>query len=102
MIKRDIFEKLGGFPEVCINEDGLLGQKLDQLLLDYPGNVKYDLGMCVHHHVKRFEERGSIKTLLFYLYVFGNLFPMLKPVFYRIEKHSAEIFKNRSDLRDFS
>lgn len=102
VIKRDIFEKLGGFPEVCINEDGLLGQKLDQLLLDYPGNVKYDLGMCVHHHVKRFEERGSIKTLLFYLYVFGNLFPMLKPVFYRIEKHSAEIFKNRSDLRDFS
>lgn len=99
VIKREIFEMLGGFPEVCINEDGLLGQKLDQMLSF--SHVKYDLSMCVHHHVKRFEERGSLKTILFYLYVFGNLFPMLKPLLYKIESHSAEIFKNRSDLRNF-
>ena len=104
VIRKEIFDILGGFPEVCINEDGLLGQKLDQLLLDPQyswAKVRYDLGMCIHHHVKRFEERGSIKTILFYFYVFGNLFPMLKPLFYKIEAHSAEIFKNRSDLRDF-
>jgi len=99
VIKRDLFCLLGGFPEVYINEDGLLGQKMDQLLTNY--HVKYDLEMCVHHHVKRFEERGSLKTILFYLYVFGNLFPMLKPLLYKIEAHSAEIFKNRSDLRQF-
>ena len=77
VIRSTPFWKVGGFPEVCINEDGLLGQKLDQLLMDSDARVKYDLSMCVHHHVKRFEEKGSIKTILFYLYVFGNLFPML-------------------------
>lgn len=97
-LKKNAFDYVGGFPEVPINEDGLLGQKLDQ----HPGwGVKFDLGLCVHHHVKRFEERGSIKTLLFYLYVLGNLFPMLKPLLYKIEAHSAEVFKSRSDLRDF-
>ena len=101
MIRRDIFERVGGFPEVCINEDGLLGQKLDQLLIRSDVKVRYDLEMYVHHHVKRFEERGSLKTILFYFYVFGNLFPMLKPFLYKIESHSAEIFKSRSDLRDF-
>lgn len=101
VIRRWVFDEVGGFPEVCINEDGLLGQKLDQLLFKIPGKVKYDLGMCVHHHVKRFEERGSLKTILFYLYVFGNLFPILKPFLYKIEAHSAEIFKSRSDLRNF-
>ena len=102
MILTDVFRKVGGFPEVCINEDGLLGQKLDQLLINSRFRVKYDLGMCVHHHVKRFEERGSVRTVLFYLYVFGNLMPMLKPLLYKIEAHSAEVFRNRSDLRDFS
>jgi len=101
VILRDVFRKVGGFPEVCINEDGLLGQKLDQLLILTGLQVKFDLGMCVHHHVKRFEERGSLKTILFYVYVFGNLFPMMKPLLYKIESHSAEVFKNRSDLRDF-
>lgn len=101
VIKRDIFWRVGGFPEVCINEDGLLGQKIDELLVKIPRKVRFDLGMCVHHHVKRFEEGGSLKTILFYLYVLGNLFPMLKPFFYKIERHSAEIFKSRSDLRNF-
>jgi glycosyltransferase involved in cell wall biosynthesis len=101
VIRKDVFDSLQGFPEVCINEDGLLGQKVDELLVKIPRKVKFDLGMCVHHHVKRFEERGSLRTILFYFYVFGNLFPMLKPFFYKIEGHSAEIFKSRSDLRDF-
>lgn len=99
VIRKWAFDKVGGFPEVCINEDGLLGQQIDQLLSAW--RVKYDLSMCVHHHVKRFEERGSVKTILFYVYVFGNLFPMLKPLLRKIESHSAEIFKTRSDLRDF-
>ena len=92
-----------GFPEVKINEDGLLGYKIDLFLQEmaHGYKVKFDLGMCAHHHVKRFEQRGSVKTILFYLYVFGNLFPFLKPLLYKIEAHSAEIFKNRSDLRDF-
>ena len=101
VIRKEAFDAVGGFPKVCINEDGLLGQKLDQLIREHDFRVKYDLSLCVHHHVKRFEERGSLKTILFYLYVFGNLFPMLKPLLYKIEAHSAEVFKNRSDLRKF-
>lgn len=102
-IRKNIFNFVLGFPEVAINEDGLLGQKLDLFLLEmaHGYKVKFDLGLYVHHHVKRFEQRGSLKTILFYLYVLGNMAPILKPLLYKIEAHSAEVFKSRSDLRDF-
>ncbi len=104
VIRSDAFWFIRGFPEVSINEDGLLGQKLDLMLLEMAQSyrVKFSLGLCVHHHVKRFKQNGSFKTILFYSYVFANMFPFLKPFFYKIEAHSAEIFRNRSDLRDFS
>lgn len=103
-IRKDAFNFVLGFPEVAINEDGLLGQKLDLFLLEmaHGYRVKFDLGLFVHHHVKRFEQRGSVKTILFYLYVLGNMAPILKPLLYKLEAHSAEVFKSRSDLRDFS
>jgi len=104
VIRKNVFDAIGGFPEVTINEDGLLGQNLDLFLLENNSGsrVKFDLNLCVYHHVKRFEQKGSIKTILFYLYVLGNMAPMLKPLLYKLEAHSGEIFKNRSDLRDFS
>lgn len=104
-VRRNVFMKLAGFPQVQINEDGLLGQKIDEFLAAPRGSwahVKFNLRLCVHHHVKRFEQRGSIKTILFYLYVLGNMVPMLKPLLYKLEAHSAEIFKDRSDLRNFN
>lgn len=103
-IRKGVFDFIRGFPEVSINEDGLLGQKLDLFLLEMAQGyrVKFDLGLFIYHHVKRFEQRGSVKTILFYLYVLGNMAPMLKPLLYTLEAHSAEVFKNRSDLRDFS
>lgn len=102
-IRARVFDWILGFPEVQINEDGLLGQKLDLFLQEIARDyrVEFDLGLYVHHHVKRFEQRGSVKTILFYLYVLGNMMPMLKPLLYKIEAHSAEVFKSRSDLRDF-
>lgn len=99
-----MFMSLAGFPQVMINEDGLLGQKVDEFLLSPRGSwahVSFNLRLYVHHHVKRFEQRGSIKTILFYLYVLGNMAPMLKPFLHKLEAHSAEVFKERSDLRDF-
>lgn len=103
VIRKWVFKKVEGFPELPINEDGALGQKIDAFLIKTNRyKVKFDLSLCVHHHVKRFEEKGSLKSLMFYLYVFANLFPMLKPLLYGIEAHSAEVFRNRSDLRDFS
>lgn len=103
VVSKPVFKFVRGFPEVPINEDGLFGWKIDLFLAEVARgfNVKFDLGLYVHHHVKRFEHRGSVKTILFYLYVLGNMFPFLKPLLYKLEAHSAEIFRNRSDLRDF-
>lgn len=96
-IKRKVFKELGGFPEVQINEDGYLGQKLDAYITR-PKQVVFHLGLWIGHNVKRFEEVGGIKTLLFYIYVLGNMFPILKPLLKHIEVKSSETFASRSDL----
>jgi len=96
-VKREVFQKLGGFPEVRINEDGYLGQKLDAYITR-PKQVVFHLGLWIGHNVKRFEEVGGIKTLLFYIYVLGNMFPILKPLLKHIEVKSSETFASRSDL----
>lgn len=100
-IKRDIYEEIGGYPCARINEDGLLGQKIDEYLKIHAyKTVAFKLRLCVGHYVKRFEKIGGLKSLLFYSYVFGNLFPMLKPLTDRIERKSACIFASRSDLKE--
>lgn len=103
VIRKKVFEQLGGFPEVAINEDGLLGQRIDYYVYATHGFwVCFDLDLCVHHHVKRFEVKGGIKTVLFYFYVLGNMFPFLKPLLDPIERNSAAQFKTRSDLKSRS
>ena len=97
-IKKDVFEQLGGFPEVKINEDGMLGQKLDRFFLENRCKGVFNLAFYVGHNVKRFEAKGGIATILFYVYVLGNMFPLLKPLFNHIERRSAEAFSTRSDL----
>mgnify|MGYP001059217705 CR=1 FL=1 len=97
-IRRDVFEEIGGFPNVPINEDGLFGQRIDEYVKRTGKRVVFHLGLWIGHNVKRFEAKGGLKTLLFYFYVFGNLFPLLKPLLKHIERRSAETFKTRSDL----
>jgi hypothetical protein len=97
-IKKEVFEKVGGFPEVQINEDGLLGQKLDQYFLEWKCKGAFVLSLYVGHNVKRFEAKGGLATVLFYIYVLGNMFPILKPLLNHIERRSAEAFASRSDL----
>jgi glycosyltransferase involved in cell wall biosynthesis len=92
------FERLGGYPEVKINEDGLFGQKLDTLFEKQHKSVIFSLQLWVGHHAKRAEAKGGIKTIFFYLYVFSNMFPFLKPLLAHIERKSAETFVSRSDL----
>ena len=58
-----IWEKVGGFPLVTVNEDGLLGQRIDALGL----KADSQLSLSVGHHVKKFEQIGGLKALLFYL-----------------------------------
>jgi glycosyltransferase involved in cell wall biosynthesis len=102
-IRNDVFRALGGFPEVKINEDGLLGQRIDDFMrgqirrLD-PARVVYRLDLFVGHHAKRFQKKGGLKAMAMYLYVFANMLPILKPLFRHIERKSGEVFASRSDI----
>ncbi len=99
-IYRSLFESLHGYPEVEINEDGLFGYKLDAFQEEQRGlRVVFNPSLYVIHHIKRFEKRGGIKTILFYLYVLGLMFPSLRRWLAPIERKSAKEFKDRSDLK---
>lgn len=98
-IRRDVFDAVGGFPCVAINEDGLFGQKIDEYIKMHDKEVMFSLNLYVGHNVKRFEQVGGVQTLLFYFYVLGNMFPFLKPLLRHIEFRSAKIFASRSDLK---
>lgn len=95
-IKRDLFQKMGGYPEVKINEDGLLGYKLDKVW-KFHGHKAcyYSLKFKVYHHVKRFEKKGGLSGILFYIYVFRMVFPFLTPLLMPIERLSGEKFADR-------
>lgn len=97
-IKRNVFEVLGGFPPVYINEDGLLGYRIDDYARLNGYECKFNLSMWVGHHAKRFKNRNGLKTVLFYFYVFGNLAPCLRRFFKHLEAESGEKFVSRSDL----
>ena len=101
-IRKRVFRELGGFPEVTINEDGLLGQKLDEYIRGKCRSIRHVVfhrTFFVGHHVKRFEKVGGVTSLLFYIYVLGNLFPLLKPLLKHIELRSGRVFSERSDLK---
>ena len=101
-IRKHVFEEVGGFPEVTINEDGLLGQKLDDYISSERRSIRcvvFHSRLFVGHHVKRFEKVGGLTSLLFYIYVLGNLFPLLKPLLKHIELRSGRVFSERSDLK---
>ena len=95
---RGIFDAIGGFPNVKINEDGLFGQRIDEYIKEYNQRVMFSLNLYVGHNVKRFEKVGGVQSLLFYSYVLANMFPFLKPLLKNIEVKSAKIFASRSDI----
>jgi len=75
-IHRDLFLTAGGFPEVPINEDGLLGQKISWILKTFCGYALFDFTIPAAHYIKK--KRSGIKTLIFYAYVFGNFSGFLR------------------------
>jgi len=98
-IKRVLFEEIGGYPEVQINEDGLLGSKLDEYWKKNKHKTcEYSFKFKVWHHVKRFEQKGGLKSIAFYFYVLGLIFPFLQRLLKPLELKSAREFSNRSDL----
>ena len=86
-IRKHLFWGIGGFPEIKVNEDGELGSRISQAR----AAVKFDWDLRVWHFAKRFR-RGSLKTLLFYSYVFGNFSLKLKRILKHIERKSAREF----------
>lgn len=100
--RSNIFRRIGGFPNVKVNEDGLLGQKLDYFAAQNKKAVIFHLGLYVGHHVKKFEKIGGLQAIMFYFYTLGNLFPMFKPLLKPIETKASLVFSGELDLRKFS
>lgn len=94
-IRANVFRDVGGYPEVTVNEDGLLGQKLDPYAKRNHKSVVFNLNLYVGHHVKKFESMGGIQALLFYFYTLTNFAPMLKPLLEPIRRNASMVFQGR-------
>jgi len=88
-VKKEAFWAAGGFPEISVNEDGVLGNKLSSL-----GKCLFLMNLWAGHYAKRWN-RGALKTLLFYSYVFGNFSPTVKKLLRHVERKSAREFNRK-------
>jgi len=100
--RSQVFGDIDGFPHVKVNEDGLLGQKLDAYAAQNKKAVMFHLGLYVGHHVKKFEKIGGLQAIMFYFYTLGNLFPMFKPLLKPIETKASLVFSGEMPLQKFS
>jgi glycosyltransferase involved in cell wall biosynthesis len=94
-IKRDTFFKIGGYPHATVNEDGLLGQKLDPVLRVNHKAVMFNLKLYVGHYPKKFNDMGGVHALLFYFYTLGNFAPMLNPLLEPIRRNASNVFQHK-------
>ena len=91
-VKSAVFWAVGGFPEIRVNEDGVLGSRLSRYAMERGVMVKFDRDLFTYHFsAKRWRKKG-LKTLLFYSYVFGNFSPLLKRILSPILKKSSREF----------
>jgi len=96
------FEAVGGYPLVTVNEDGLMGQRLDGYAYKNRKAVMFHLGLWIGHHVKKFEKVGGLQAIMFYFYALGNLFPMFNPLLKPIETKAGRVFSGEMPLKKFS
>lgn len=92
-IHRDLFLTANGFPEVPINEDGLLGQRISWILKTFCGYALFDFDIAAAHYIKK--GRKGIKTLMFYAYVFGNFSGFLRWLLDPIMRKSSREFNKK-------
>jgi len=71
-VRRDSFNKTGGFQLKDINADGLMGRQLAEM-----GKIKLSLDTYVHISARRIRSMGFTKFNKHYLYVLENFFPVL-------------------------
>ena len=91
-VRSDVFWRVGGFPEIRVNEDGVLGSRLSKYARERGVKVKFDRQLLTYHFsAKRWRKKG-VKTLLFYSYVFGNFSPFLKRILSPILRKSSREF----------
>ncbi|MDH5771071.1 MAG: glycosyltransferase [Candidatus Bathyarchaeota archaeon] len=72
VVRKNFFEKVGGFDPMDINADGLLGRNLSEL-----GEVEFCLNMYVFISARRMNKMGFLNFNRHYFYVLENFFPPL-------------------------
>jgi glycosyltransferase involved in cell wall biosynthesis len=90
-VRSSVFWAVGGFPELRINEDGVLGQKLSKYARLNGLKVRFRMDLAVAHYSERFQG-GALKTLRFYAYVFGNFSSVLRRILRSVEGRSSNEF----------
>lgn len=90
-IRSSVFQAIGGFRELRVNEDGELGIRLSKYSRERGVKVKFIWSLAAAHYSERFR-KGALKTLMFYAYVFGNFHPLLRRLLAPIERKSAREF----------
>jgi len=71
-VRKEAFERIGGFDHTDINADGLMGRRLLEI-----GNVCFSLDTYVFISARRMKKVGFLRFLLHYLYVLENFFPFM-------------------------
>jgi len=90
-----VWHEVEGYPEAHVNEDGLLGERLDKYARANNKRVAFSLQLYVGHHVKKFEQMGGINALLFYFYTLGNFSSYLKVLLKPIEQKASLVFQGK-------
>ena len=101
-MRKFVWQDVDGYPPVPVNEDGLMGGKIERYVKQHGlthKSVAFKLNMYVGHYVKKFESMGGIHALLFYLYTLTNFAPMLKPLLKPIEYNASLVFRGKQPQR---
>ncbi len=85
VVRKDYFEKTGGFLTNDINADGLMGKRLLQL-----GEVAFCLDMPVYMSARRMKNMGFVNFNKHYLYALENFF------FFTSKIDAVQSWKHRS------
>jgi len=87
-VRKDVFEKSGGFPLVAANDDGLFGKKLAKM-----GKTVFCLDIPVYISARRLHSMGFVGFNMHYLFMLENVFS--SRIFHSIRAKAGEKFRQR-------
>ena len=85
-VRRRIFNRVQ-FPDVVPNDDGLFGKAVSKL-----GQTRFSPDLAVQISSRRFRKFGFIQGNLYYIFMLGNLFPVLMPITRKLRWTSQKKF----------